>query len=235
MQTATKPRAVPAQFDRASQHRRSMIAKINIAKAQLQMAEDDYRQGLLDATGKLSLRDCSDAQLERMVAWLGTKGFKALPHKKAAAHPMGRKARALWISLYHLGEVHNSSEQALEAFAKRQLGCETLNWARQSDAYRLIEALKAWAVRSGWRQTDAIGKPARPALLQIALCQAILERLKTRSIAGADWSLDTAAHRLCGIRNEATGGVFTVQHYERLAAALGTVLRENGGSHADAR
>ncbi|MFX8708345.1 regulatory protein GemA, partial [Acinetobacter baumannii] len=67
-------------------------------------------------------------------------------------HPMARKARALWISLHKLGVVHNPSEQALEAFAKRQLGCEKLVWARQSDAYRLIEALKSMAERAGWRQ-----------------------------------------------------------------------------------
>lgn len=229
MPTAAK--AVPARFDRATQHRRSMIAKINIAKMKLQMAEDDYRQGLLDATGKLSLKDCSDAQLERVIGWLKSKGFQPLPGKAAAAHPMGRKARALWISLHHLGVVHNPSEQALEAFAKRQLGCERLVWAKQSDAFRLIEALKAMAERHGWKQTDPLGKPAGPALLQIHLCQAILGRIKDRDLCPAGWSLDIAAFRLCGIRNEATGGVFTVQHYERLAKALGDVLREHGGDH----
>jgi len=229
---ASTAKAIPAQFDRAAQHRRAMIAKINVARQQLQMEEDDYRQGLLDCTGRLSLRECTDAQLDKVVAWLRSKGFQPLPGKKAAAHPMGRKARALWISLYHLGVVHNSSEQALEAFAKRQLGCERLNWARQSEAYRLIEALKAMAIRAGWKQTDVKGKPAGVALLQIQLCQAILDKLKARSIAPMDWSLDIAAQRLCGIPFEATGGVFSVQHYERVAKALGTVLREQGGTNA---
>ena len=131
----------PAQFDRGNQHRRAMIAKINIARQQLAMDEDEYRQGLLDQTGHLSLRECSDRELDRMLDWLKRKGFRPLPGKKAADHPMARKARALWISLYHLGAVHNPAEQALEAFAQRQLKCERLNWARQSDSYLLIEAL----------------------------------------------------------------------------------------------
>ena len=67
--------------------------------------------------------------------------------KKAATHPMARKARALWISLHHLGVVQNPAEEALEAFARRQLKCERLSWANQRDAHKLIEALKAMAQR----------------------------------------------------------------------------------------
>ena len=221
--------AIPARFDHSQQHRRAMIAKINVARHQLAMDEDDYRQGLFNTTGRTSLKECNDAQLDAMVGWLKSKGFQPLPGKKAAAHPMGRKARALWISLHHLGEVHNPGEEALEAFAKRQLDCEKLVWARQADAFRLIEALKAWAVRAGWRQTDSSGHPAGPALLQIQLCQAILGRLVGKGVAQPDWTLDTAGFRLCGMRNEASGGPFTVEYYARLAKALGTVLREQGG------
>mgnify|MGYP000164566239 CR=1 FL=1 len=43
--TANAMRAArPATFDRTSQHRRSMIAKVQVAKTQLGMEEDDYRQ-----------------------------------------------------------------------------------------------------------------------------------------------------------------------------------------------
>jgi phage gp16-like protein len=177
-------------FDRATQHRRAMLAKINIARHQLAMAEDDYRQLLLDTTGKLSLKECSDAQLDAMIAKLKSKGFTPLPSPgraprpdqkarlvPAAQHPMARKARALWISLYHLGVVHNPAEEALEAFAKRQLGCERFSWARQSEGYRLIEALKAMAERAGWRQRGLDGKPLAPLTLASHLCQVILGRL----------------------------------------------------------
>jgi phage gp16-like protein len=121
MQTANAaPRL--AQFDRTSQHRRSMLAKVQIAKGQIGINEDDYRQAIFDHSGQFSLAKCSDAELVDLIDWFKTKGFKPLPKAgaKAASHPMARKARALWISLYYLGEVHNPSEQALEAFAQRQ-------------------------------------------------------------------------------------------------------------------
>lgn len=142
MTVATAAR--PAQFDRSTQHRRGMLAKIHIARQQLGLVEDDYRQALFDLTGRTSAAECSDAQLERMIGWLKSKGFKPIPMKATgsagseragktpAMHPMARKARALWISLYHLNVVRNPSEEALERFAARQLGCERLVWARQA-------------------------------------------------------------------------------------------------------
>lgn len=217
--------AVPAQFDKSSQHRRSMIAKVQIARQQLNMDEDDYRQILFDQTGKMSLKDCSEPQISRVLDVMKSKGFKPLPGKKAASHPMALKARALWISLYHLGAVHNRAEEALEAFAKRQLGCDKLQWARQSDAFRLIEALKSMAVRNGWIQHNrATGRQFNPTELQASLCAAILIKLKDAGIAPADWHLHDAGWKLCGIEN-AKATPWTASDYERLAAALGEKLR----------
>jgi len=220
--------ARPAVFDRGSQHRRAMIAKINIARQQLGMDEDDYRQALLEQTGHLSLKQCSDRELDKMVVWLKAKGFKALPGKKAADHPVARKARAMWISLYHLGAVHNSAEQALEAFACKQLKCERLNWARQSDGYLLIEALKSMAIRHGWQQQDlARQKPLSPIGLQTSLCQAILAKLKAAGHVPADWDIHDAAWKLCGEEN-LRERAWTAEDYARLAAQLGKKLREMG-------
>lgn len=220
---------VPARFDRSAQHRRSMIAKINIARQQLAMDEDDYRQGLFNATGQLSLKDCGDGDLARMLDWLKGKGFRPLPKAgtaPAAQHPMARKARALWISLYHLGMVHNPSEMALEAFAKRQLGCEKLVWARQSDAYRLIEALKSMAARAGWDlHNRATQKPLSLIGLKQSLCNAILVRLKDGAGIPVSWGLHDAAWKLCGMEN-ARQDAWTADDYDRLAAALGAKLRE---------
>lgn len=224
MPVAVKAR--PAQFDRSTQHRRAMMAKINIGRSQISMDEDDYRQGLLDLTGHMSLRACTDAQLDRVLAWLKTKGFQPLPRKGGAPHPMARKARALWLSLYHLGVVHNEAEQALEAFAKRQLGCERLVWARQSDAFRLIEALKSIAKRAGWYQQDRFtGQPLPPITLQLHLCDVILAKLKAAGVAPDDWTIDVAAKRLCGIET-AQEEPYSAEDYGRLAAALGNVLRK---------
>ena len=91
--------ARPATFDRTQQHRRSMLGKIHIAKKQLAMDDDDYRQLLFEETGLASASKCSEAQLTRVIDRLKGLGFKPLPKAgaKAAQHPMARKARALWI------------------------------------------------------------------------------------------------------------------------------------------
>ncbi|MBD3728739.1 MAG: regulatory protein GemA [Sphingomonadales bacterium] len=222
-------RAKPAQFDRSQQHRKGAIAKIHVGRKQLAMHEDDYRQLLFNVTGKTSLTDCTVDQLDMVVGALIGRGFRPVPKKgkRVAQHPMARKARALWISLHQLGVVRNSSEEALEAFAKRQLGCERLIWARQQDANRLIEALKGMAERAGWRQTSlATQKKIDPRTLQSSLCELILAKLKQASAVPQDWTLDVAAWRLCGIDTADTEGGYGPEHYVRLAAALGSKLRE---------
>jgi hypothetical protein len=177
-----------------------MIAKIQIARQQLQIDEDDYRQAVFDASGQMSLRvhRYPAAQHPRLDE---EQGLSALPRARGATHPMAQ-SRALWISLYQLGVVHNAAEAALEAFAKRQLGCERLAWARQSDANRLIEALKSMGERAGWLQHDrCTGKRLEPLALQASLCSAILIKLKERGVVPQAWALHDAAWKLCGIEN----------------------------------
>lgn len=223
--------AAPAQFDRSASHRRSMIAKIHVAKKELALADDDYRQILLDSAGRSSAADCTDAELERVLKRLQEIGFKPLVKSgstRPAQHPVARKARALWISLYHLGAVRSPDERALEAFARRQLGCERLIWANQSHGYKLIEALKAMAEKHGWQQTDASGNNRSVMGLREALCEAILAKLKAADVVPDRWTLNEAAFRLCGIEPGADGPI-TADGYDRIAHALGKKLRAAGG------
>ncbi len=229
--TLARP-ARPARFDRSTQHGRAMLAKIQIARKQLAIDEDDYRQILLEETGKLSLKGMSEVGLERVLGRMKRLGFKPLPRSGAnqARHPMAAKARALWISLHHLGVVRNASEEALEAFAKRQLGCDRLVWARQSDAYRLIEALKDMANRNGWSQKPAVDQgKLTPRELQERLCEAIVAKLKTAGVVPDEWTLDIAAWRLCGIALAGPEPV-SPEGYARAAAALGAKLRGAGAA-----
>jgi phage gp16-like protein len=225
--------AVPAKFDRASSHRRAMLAKIHLAKKSLQLDEDDYRNILMQETGRGSAGDCTEAELERVIDRFRGLGWKPLPKAggstRAAQHPMARKARALWISLYHLGVVRSPKEGALEAFAKRQLGCERLVWAKQSEGYRLIEALKDMAAKAGWPQVDANGNAWTVMRLKENLCEAILVKLRTAGIVPEGWTLNDAAFRLCGIEPGAEGPV-TAEGYDAIAHALGKKLRAAGGA-----
>lgn len=158
--TATARKAAPV-----AGHRRAILAKVHIARKELGLDDDTYRAILERLTGCRSAAGCSELQLAGVLAEFKAKGWvptntgstPAQPvvnnrKPRPADHPSARKARALWISLRQLGVVRNGSDQALEAFATRQLKVERLQWADQAQCYKLIEALKGIAKREGWDQ-----------------------------------------------------------------------------------
>ena len=222
-----------ATFDRASQQRRVMIAKVKIAQKQLGLTDDDYRAKLMLITGETSAKDLTEAQLARVLEAFQRDGFKATK-PRVADHPSARKARALWISLHQLGVVANPSEPALEAFARRQLKVEKLAWANQSQSYRLIEALKAMAERAGWSQsTESVAPGQEVKELRYRLCAAILTRMKDAALVDADMNLRQAAWSLCGLDDDpANGGssrgvgpmLWSAEQLDVLARALSAKL-----------
>ncbi|MFY9350323.1 MAG: regulatory protein GemA [Sphingobium sp.] len=203
--------AKPATFA-ADPRRRKLIAVAKIATKQLGMDDDDYRAVLMRATGRMSAKDCTTAELERLAAEFRRIGFsaQAKPRKPGATaradHPMARKARVLWICLAHLCAIDIDpqaairDDKALEHFSTRQLKCQRLQWAKQSEADKLIEALKAMAERHGWDQSvKGLSKATYVHALKVRLCDAILAKLKRAGIAADSWNLEEAAFRLCGI------------------------------------
>ncbi len=147
---------------------KAMLARVHIAKKELGLDDDTYRALIHRVTGKDSAGLCDQRELGRVLDEFKVKGWApASPqgarrvHALPADHPAARKARALWISLHQLGVVRNGAEEALEAFAARQLGVERLQWADQGQCFRLIEALKAMAERAGWSQSLKTWEGAR--------------------------------------------------------------------------
>ncbi|WP_425230227.1 gp16 family protein [Sphingomonas sp.] len=229
--TPARTPAAPARFDGANQHRRAMLAKVHIAKVQLGLADDDYRAVLMRVAGRTSAGDCTDRELADLLAEFKAKGFSAEVRRpggaRSADHPVARKARALWIGLGCIGAIADPSEAALEAFARRQLGCVKLQWANQAHGSRLIDALKAIAERHGWSQSLAGIKPGMHALvLSRNLVDALVAKLKATGLIPADWSVQRIAFDLTGIELSAIFGAPEELH--RLAAALGVKLREAG-------
>jgi phage gp16-like protein len=141
-------------YERDREVRHALLKKIHWGRKVFRIDEDDYRALLKRITGKDSAGKCSADELDAVVAEYRRMGlrFSGRPEGKTrrAGHPVAKKARAMWISLYELGAIEDASEPALEAFGKRQLGVDRLQWADQSQGARLIEALKAIAARNGW-------------------------------------------------------------------------------------
>lgn len=190
----------------ATRHRQ-LLAKVQIARKELELDDRSYRQILFDETGYTSAGDpdMTEAGLAKVVERFKAMGWKPKlangkkSAPKPASHPGAGKARAMLISLHNLGVIADSSEAALEDFAARQLGCERLQWARQSHVFRLIEALKAIADRHGWDQSLTGVKPADGIIvLKRRLVQRQFELLIDAGYADKDRGLPSAARQLGG-------------------------------------
>jgi phage gp16-like protein len=205
--------------------RGAMIAKVHLGAKDLRLDEDTRRDLMERVTGKRSAADCTDDELDAVLAEYRARGWSPTvvrggkparngpaPARRAAAdHPVALKARAMWISLYDLGVVRNSSEAALEAFARRQLGVAALQWADQSMGYRLIEALKAMAERAGWPQ-DLTGHPPRNHL-----------RVLIRRLAVRQAEILAAAGQPHPPRGDLAGG--QIEALRPLIATMGAAVR----------
>jgi len=210
---------------------RLLLAKVHLAAKELGLADDDYRGILFDETGKRSAKDCTTAELVRVVERFKARGWAQKPPKapRPADHAAAMKARAMWVSLHHLCAIDNPSDQALEAFAKRQLKCERMQWANQGLMYRLIEALKAIAERHGWSQDMAGVRPeAVPLVLRRGLVEAILQKLRDCAFIPADWDFERVAHEFAGMRLSLI--LATASELDVIARVLGDQLREARGS-----
>ncbi|HFH0413777.1 TPA: gp16 family protein [Salmonella enterica subsp. diarizonae serovar 61:i:z] len=133
--------------------RSKIIQLIHIAKSQMGMDTDTYRQMLLSITGKTSTSVMNPGQLNKVLAAMKKKGFKVKPASKArttrslADSPQARKLRALWLEMYAQGFVRDSSEEALRRWVKREIKVDGLQWLESDKASMAIERLKNWQER----------------------------------------------------------------------------------------
>lgn len=138
-----------------SAERNAMLAKTSIAAKELGLDKDGLRLVVSERFGVESRKDLSDAQLADLVQHFRGLGFVPRKGKNPRTKTSSRrpaelaKARALWISGWHLGVVRNRSDRALESFASRTTGVERLEWLKGDHFHQLIEAIKALLEREG--------------------------------------------------------------------------------------
>jgi len=130
------------------------LAKIHIAKKELGLTEEVYRDVLRGITGKNTAAKLNDNQAERVLRHFIRLGWKPkyqpeLPGLTIPRDPQSQKIRALWITLHKAGVVRNGSEGALLAFVRRVAMRDRLEWCSVQDKSAVIEALKDWARREG--------------------------------------------------------------------------------------
>lgn len=134
--------------------RNSELAQIHIAKKQLGLDEDTYRQMLWTIGRVESSADLDFAGRCRVLEHLKSRGWKPRPPTKAkserklADEPQHKKIRAMWLELHAQGAVFDPSEKAIQRFCKNQVKVDRLEWLTVNQAIQLIETLKSWMARA---------------------------------------------------------------------------------------
>ena len=130
----------------------SSIRIVHVARRELGLEEDDYRDLLERTTGQRSAKGLTRAQVDAFVDEVKRMGFrpKGQGGGKPLSGPHAKIAQKLWIAGYNLGCVYDRSDAALTNFVHRQCGIEHPNWVRNAaDGRKVVEALKAWLSRDG--------------------------------------------------------------------------------------
>jgi phage gp16-like protein len=156
------------------------IKLAHVARRDLNMPEDEWRDLLQARFGVASSKDLSLVKLYELIEHLKKCGFKVRhPHRKpvkpdaAPSRPLAgaaekrpgeaAKIRALWLFLHHdLGLVKDPSEAALAAYVKRLTKVEALQWLDGQQSYRVIESLKKWAERAFLAKLEARAAACSP-------------------------------------------------------------------------
>lgn len=128
------------------------LAKIHIAKKELGLTDEEYRDILYCQYRKKSSKDLTPGQAWKLLAYFKNMGWKpkqqsALPGMSVPNDGQSKKIQALWITLNQAGIVKNGSNKAMMAFVKRITKKDQLKWCDSQEKNRVIEALKEWAAR----------------------------------------------------------------------------------------
>lgn len=161
----------PAKFKQADEQRRE-IQLIHIAKQQLGLDDETYRNMLSDRFGVASSKDMDWKQRKALLEHFKDLGWKvratgkakAQPSRALAADPESKKVRALWLMLHELGSVKNPAESALAAYVKRMTGVDDLHWINGHQAETVIESLKKWAMRFLPAKVESLAKECAEAI-----------------------------------------------------------------------
>lgn len=134
-----------------TQERKTRIAKLHIAKAQLKLDDESYRDILRRITKKDSSSACSASELDLLLAEMKRLGF-ADKHVPASSKAYVRMIYGLWTDLRPY--VSDSSRAALRRFVRRQTATESNprgvsapEFLTPEEGARIIEALKGWRAR----------------------------------------------------------------------------------------
>jgi hypothetical protein len=141
--------------------RRGRLAKIHIAVKALAMVDDSYRALLMRVTGKSSSKDCTDEQLDAVIAEFKRLGFveEKRPQRPRSDKAYVRMIYGIWGDLKPY--VANHSHRALQTFVRRQAQVDAPEFLSPEGANLVIEGLKAWLEREQGKRSAAARAAAK--------------------------------------------------------------------------
>ncbi|HCY76962.1 MAG TPA: hypothetical protein DHV28_13660 [Ignavibacteriales bacterium] len=137
------------------------IQKIHIAKKQLNISDDSYREMLSLTFGVSSAKDLSFDQADELLNNLKLAGWKPVAAKKGKENNWGKKnyenlrgrneEYAAPQTLRMIESIYKQitgldPENGLAKFVKRITKIDRLEWLRQSDCSKVLKALSAWQI-----------------------------------------------------------------------------------------
>jgi len=131
---------------------RPMLAKIHLAKKQLALTDDSYRDILRRITGVDSSAKMRADQLDAVLREFARLGWKPKPSAKRSATPQVRMIHAVWKDIVAL-QGHGDAA-GLRSFVRRQTctedhpdGVDSPEFLTGEMAERVLEGLKGWRAR----------------------------------------------------------------------------------------
>ncbi|EMH3444495.1 gp16 family protein [Vibrio harveyi] len=130
----------------------SLLILVQVAKRELNMDDDAYREMLFNVTGQRSAKNLSQWQLSKVIDRLKELGFKP-KRKPQSAQPRAlevKKITAIWVTMHKQGFVKNGSAAAIDAYVRRMTsqmngkGVDKAIWLNSYQASIVLESLKRW-------------------------------------------------------------------------------------------
>lgn len=142
------------QARRANPARGAIYAKLHIARKELALPDEAYRDILHRITGHASAKDATTPALEKVLAHFRTLGWK--PKKgslSSSDRPYVRMIYAIWKDMSPMLDSGGTRE-ALRAYVQRQTvsvthpkGISAPEFLDGAQAQKVIEGLKQWKAR----------------------------------------------------------------------------------------
>lgn len=147
------PTNIVSYYGVSRMNRKKLIQIIHVAKNNLNIDTDTYRQMLLTITGVASTSTMKMWQLNRVLGVMKKRGFRIRPPSGSrttcalSIYPQAKKLRALWLEMHSQGIARDSAEAALQRWVRRETGVDRVAWLTTAQASICIEKLKNWQKR----------------------------------------------------------------------------------------